>query len=132
MAKSFRDNGSNSLVIYDDLDKHTNAYKKSNLLMRNPSRREAYPRDIFYIHARLLERAGQFRTAYGYGSLTALPIVEIKGDSIDTYIATNLISITDGQWFLSKDLTKRRIYPALDVERSVSRVRRKAQPALMA
>jgi len=87
----------NALVIYDDLDKHANAYREANLLIRNPSGREAYPGDIFYIHARLLERAAQFSKYYGYGSLTALPVVEIKGDNLNTYIPTNLISITDGQ-----------------------------------
>jgi len=97
LAKVFRDNGLNSLVIYDDLDKHANSYRKMNLLIRNPSRREAYPRDIFYIHSRLLKRAAQMNKYYGYRSLTALPVVEIKGDNLATYIPTNLISITDRQ-----------------------------------
>jgi F-type H+-transporting ATPase subunit alpha len=130
-SEIYRDNGLNALVIYDDLDKHANAYREANLLIRNPSGREAYPGDIFYIHARLLERAAQFSKYYGYGSLTALPVVEIKGDNLNTYIPTNLISITDGQWFLRTDYSKKGLYPALDIEKSVSRIGRKAQSSLM-
>ena len=117
--------------MYDDSDKHTNAYKKANLLIRNPSSREAYPRDIFYIHTRLLKRAAQFSKYYGYSSLTALPVVKIKRDNLNTYIPTNLISITDGQRFLRTDYSKKRLYPASDIEKSVSKIRRKAQSALM-
>jgi len=127
----YRDNGVNSLIIYDDLDKHANAYREANLLMRNPSGREAFPGDVFFLHAKLLERAGQLSRVYGYGSMTALPVMEIKGDSLDTYIATNLISITDGQWFLDSELAKQGWYPALDIEKSVSRIGKKAQPKLM-
>ena len=127
----YKDNGLNSLVVYDDLDKHTNAYREANLLIRNPSGREAYPGDIFYIHTRLLERAAQFSKYYGYRSLTALPVVKIKRDNLNTYIPTNLISITDGQWFLRTDYSKKGLYPALDIEKSVSKIRRKAQSALM-
>ena len=79
------------------MDKHTNAYKKANLLMRNPSRREAFPSDVFFLHSKLLKRAGQLSFKRGYSSLTALPVMKTKRDSLDTYIATNLISITDRQ-----------------------------------
>jgi len=130
-GKIYKDNGLNALVVYDDSDKHTNAYQKANLLIRNPSRREAYPRDIFYIHTRLLKRAAQFSKYYGYSSLTALPVVKIKRDNLNTYIPTNLISITDGQRFLRTDYSKKSLYPASDIEKSVSKIRRKAQSALM-
>jgi F0F1-type ATP synthase alpha subunit len=97
LAEFFRDNGLNALIIYDDLKAHSNTYRQLGLLMRNPPGREAYPGDTFYLHSRLLERAAQMSKRYGYGSLTALPIVEILQDNLSSFIPTNLISITDGQ-----------------------------------
>lgn len=126
-----RDNGVNALLIFDDMEKHANAYREANLLMRNPSGREAFPGDVFFLHSKLLERAAQLSFKKGYGSLTALPVMETKGDTLDTYIATNLISITDGQWFLSSRLEQQGWFPAIDIEKSVSRIGKKAQPALM-
>lgn len=97
LGEFFRDNGLNSLVIYDDLKSHANTYRQLGLLTRNPPGREAYPGDAFYLHSRLLERAAQMSKKYGNGSLTALPIVEILQNNLATFIPTNLISITDGQ-----------------------------------
>jgi F-type H+-transporting ATPase subunit alpha len=99
--------------------------------MRNPCRREAYPSDIFYVHARLLKRSAQMSWYYGHSSLTALPVIEVCNDDITTYIPTNLISITDRQWFLDSKVMLKRLFPALNMERSVSRVRKKAQSELM-
>ncbi|MFO8060236.1 MAG: F0F1 ATP synthase subunit alpha [Bacillota bacterium] len=120
------------LVVYDDLTKHSWAYREMSLLMRRPPGREAYPGDIFYIHSRLLERAAKLNEELmGGGSLTALPIVETHGGDISAYIPTNLISITDGQIFLEADLFYAGIRPAVDVGRSVSRVGSAAQiPAM--
>ncbi len=120
------------LVIYDDLTKHSWAYREMSLLMRRPPGREAYPGDIFYIHSRLLERSAKLsEELMGGGSLTALPIVETHGGDISAYIPTNLISITDGQIFLEADLFYAGIRPAVDVGRSVSRVGSAAQiPAM--
>ncbi|MCQ8131098.1 F0F1 ATP synthase subunit alpha, partial [Methylomonas sp. WSC-6] len=109
---------------YDDLTHHALAYRELSLLLRRPPGREAYPGDIFYIHARLLERAT--RLAAG-GSLTALPIIEIEAENLAAYIATNLISITDGQIYLSPELFHKGLLPAVDVGKSVSRVGGKAQ-----
>ena len=97
LSEFFRDNGLNSLIIYDDLQAHSNTYRQLGLLMRNPPGREAYPGDTFYLHSRLLERSAQMSKQYGYGSLTALPLVEIQQDNLSNFIPTNLISITDGQ-----------------------------------
>lgn len=131
LAEFFRDNGLNALIIYDDLKAHSNTYRQLGLLMRNPPGREAYPGDTFYLHSRLLERAAQMSKRYGYGSLTALPIVEILQDNLSSFIPTNLISITDGQWFLRSDYQKRGLFPALDLEKSVSRIGKKSQSEFM-
>ena len=119
--------GRDVLVIYDDLTRHAWAYRELSLLLRRPPGREAYPGDIFYIHSRLLERATHLDLALGGGSLTALPIAETQAQNLAAYIPTNLISITDGQIYLSPVLQQRGIMPAVDVGRSVSRVGGKAQ-----
>jgi len=124
MAEYFMAQGLDVLIVYDDLTRHALAYRELSLLLRRPPGREAYPGDIFYIHSRLLERAT--RLARG-GSLTALPIVEIEAQNLSAYIPTNLISITDGQIYLSPDLAHRGMLPAVDVGKSVSRVGGKAQ-----
>src|SRR5690606_30992597 len=114
-------------VVFDDLTRHARAYRELSLLLRRPPGREAYPGDIFYIHARLLERATHLRPERGGGSLTALPIIETEAQNLSAYIPTNLISITDGQLYLSPDLFQRAILPAVDVGLSVSRVGGKTQ-----
>lgn len=129
MAEYFMEHGQDALIIYDDLTRHARAYRELSLLLRRPPGREAYPGDIFYLHARLLERATQLRAEKGGGSLSALPIIETQGGNLSAYIPTNLISITDGQIYLSPDLFERGQLPAIDVSRSVSRVGGKAQPA---
>jgi proton translocating ATP synthase F1 alpha subunit len=123
----FRDMGLNSLVIYDDLTKHSASYRQMSLLLRRAPGREAYPGDIFYAHARLLERAAQLSQSLGWGSLTALPIVETQVGDISAFVPTNIISITDGQLFLSSDIFFKGIRPALDLTLSVSRVGGQAQ-----
>jgi proton translocating ATP synthase F1 alpha subunit len=128
IAEYFRDNGSHALIIYDDLTKHAAAYRQLSLLLRRPPGREAFPGDIFYAHARLLERACKLNEDYGSGSLTALPIVETQAGDLSGYIPTNIISITDGQIFMEKDLFFKGIRPAVNVGSSVSRVGSKAQP----
>lgn len=112
------------LIVYDDLSNHAVAYREMSLLLRRPPGREAYPGDVFFLHSRLLERAGKLKTG---GSLTALPLVQIQGDDITAYIPTNLISITDGQIFLDTQLFNKGIRPAVNVELSVSRVGGAAQ-----
>jgi F-type H+-transporting ATPase subunit alpha len=129
MAEYFMRQGRDVLIIYDDLTRHARAYRELSLLLRRPPGREAYPGDIFYIHARLLERSTHLRDDYGGGSLTALPIVETEAQNISAYIPTNLISITDGQIYLSPDLFQKGILPAVDVGKSVSRVGGKTQLA---
>ncbi len=124
IAEFFRDQGKDVLIVYDDLSNHAIAYREIALLMRRPPGREAYPGDIFYLHSRLLERAGKLARG---GSLTALPIVQIQADDITAYIPTNLISITDGQIFLDTKLYNSGIRPAVNVELSVSRVGGSAQ-----
>ena len=119
--------GRDCLVIYDDLTLHARAYRELSLLLRRPPGREAYPGDIFYLHARLLERATCLAPEHGGGSLTALPIVETQQGEIASYIPTNLISITDGQIYLERNLFAGGIRPAIDVGRSVSRIGGKAQ-----
>jgi F-type H+-transporting ATPase subunit alpha len=121
--------GRDCLVIYDDLTRHARAYRELSLLLRRPPGREAYPGDIFYLHARLLERATCLAPEHGGGSLTALPIVETQQGEIASYIPTNLISITDGQIYLDQRLFSGGIRPAIDVGRSVSRIGGKAQHA---
>jgi F-type H+-transporting ATPase subunit alpha len=128
IAEFFRDNGNHALIIYDDLTKHAAAYRQLSLLLRRPPGREAFPGDVFYAHARLLERACKLNEHYGSGSLTALPIVETQAGDLSGYIPTNIISITDGQIFMEKDLFFKGIRPAVNVGSSVSRVGSKAQP----
>ncbi|NBD33954.1 MAG: alternate F1F0 ATPase, F1 subunit alpha [Cyanobacteria bacterium] len=127
IGEYFRDQGRDVLIIYDDLTQHAWAYRELSLLLRRPPGREAYPGDIFYIHSRLLERATHLREEFGGGSLTALPIVETQAQNISAYIPTNLISITDGQIYLSPNLFQQGILPAVDVGKSVSRVGGKTQ-----
>jgi len=127
MAEHFMRQGRDTLVVYDDLTRHARAYRELSLLLRRPPGREAYPGDIFYLHARLLERATQLRPEQGGGSMTALPIVELQAQDLAAYIPTNLISITDGQVLLSPELFHKGQLPAVDVGRSVSRVGGKAQ-----
>jgi F-type H+-transporting ATPase subunit alpha len=131
IAEFFMDEGQDVLIVYDDLNKHADAYREMSLLLRRPPGREAYPGDIFYIHARLLERACRQREAHGGGSLTALPIVETQRGNVSAYIPTNLISICDGQIILDTDLFNRGTKPAVDVGRSVSRVGGEAQSDAM-
>src|SRR5664279_2577327 len=121
--------GRDVLIVYDDLTHHARAYRELSLLLRRPPGREAFPGDIFYIHSRLLERATHLRKELGGGSLTALPIIETEAQDISAYIPTNLISITDGQIYLSPSLFELGVLPAVDVGRSVSRVGGKAQRA---
>lgn len=124
IAEYFMEQGRDVLIVYDDLTHHALAYRELSLLLRRPPGREAYPGDIFYIHSRLLERST--RLASG-GSLSALPIIEIEAENLAAYIATNLISITDGQIYLSPELFHKGLLPAVDVGKSVSRVGGKAQ-----
>ena len=119
--------GHDTLVIYDDLTMHAEAYRELSLLLRRPPGREAYPGDIFFLHSRLLERSTCLAAAHGGGSMTALPIVETKEGEIAAYIPTNLISITDGQIYFDKRLFSSGILPAIDVTKSVSRVGGKGQ-----
>ncbi|MCF7989610.1 MAG: alternate F1F0 ATPase, F1 subunit alpha [Thiohalocapsa sp.] len=127
MGEYFMDRGRDVLVVYDDLTRHARAYRELSLLLRRPPGREAYPGDIFYIHSRLLERATHLREERGGGSLTALPVVETQAQDISAYIPTNLISITDGQIYLSPTLFRKGLLPAVDIGRSVSRVGGKTQ-----
>ncbi|MDJ0592101.1 MAG: alternate F1F0 ATPase, F1 subunit alpha [Pleurocapsa sp. MO_226.B13] len=127
MAEYFRDRGKDVLIVYDDLIQHARAYRELSLLLRRPPAREAFPGDIFYIHSRLLERATHLRPEFGGGSLTALPIVETEAQNISAYIPTNLVSITDGQIYLTPNLFHKGILPAVDVGKSVSRVGGKTQ-----
>lgn len=129
IAEYFMESGKDVLIIYDDLTHHARAYRELSLLLRRPPGREAFPGDIFYIHSRLLERATQLSQELGGGSLTALPIVETEEQNIAAYIPTNLISITDGQIYLSPVLFELGILPAVDIGKSVSRVGGKAQLA---
>jgi len=131
MGEYFRDKGKHALVIYDDLTKHAQAYRQISLLLRRPPGREAFPGDIFYLHAHLLERAAKLSDELGGGSLTALPIVETQENDIAAYIPTNIISITDGQIYLERDLFFAGFRPAINVGISVSRVGGDAQiPAM--
>ena len=127
MGEYFMAAGRDVLIIYDDLTCHARAYRELSLLLRRPPGREAFPGDIFYIHSRLLERSTHLRKEHGGGSLTSLPIVETEAQDISGYIPTNLISITDGQLYLSPRLFQKGILPAVDVGKSVSRVGGKAQ-----
>ncbi|MBI2376750.1 MAG: F0F1 ATP synthase subunit alpha [Deltaproteobacteria bacterium] len=131
MAEYFRDSGKHALIIYDDLSKQAAAYRQLALLLRRPPGREAYPGDVFYLHSRLLERAAKMSSAYGGGSLTALPIIETQAGDVSAYIPTNVISITDGQIFLEGDLFASGQRPAVNVGISVSRVGGAAQVKAM-
>ncbi len=132
IAEHFMESGGSGrdvLIVYDDLTHHARAYRELSLLLRRPPGREAFPGDIFYIHSRLLERATHLSAERGGGSLTALPIIETEAEDISAYIPTNLISITDGQIYLSPSLFQLGVLPAVDVGKSVSRVGGKAQRA---
>lgn len=131
MAEYFMDQGKDVLVVYDDLIKHSWAYRQMSLILRRPAGREAYPGDIFYLHSKLLERACRVDKKYGGGSITALPIVETLEGDISGYIPTNIISITDGQIFLETELFNAGIRPALNIGISVSRVGGNAQTKAM-
>lgn len=129
IAEHFMDEGRDVLIVYDDLTHHARAYREISLLLYRPPGREAFPGDIFYIHSRLLERSTHLNQERGGGSLTALPIIETEAQDISAYIPTNLISITDGQVYLSPTLFELGVLPAVDVGKSVSRVGGKAQLA---
>nr|YP_010732296.1 ATP synthase CF1 alpha subunit [Polulichloris maxima]WDY13210.1 ATP synthase CF1 alpha subunit [Polulichloris maxima] len=131
LAEYFMYKGKHTLVIYDDLSKQAQAYREMSLLLRRPPGREAFPGDVFYLHSRLLERAAKLSDALGGGSMTALPIVETQEGDVSAYIPTNVISITDGQIFLSGDIFNAGIRPAINVGISVSRVGSAAQPKAM-
>lgn len=131
MGEYFMDQGKDALIIYDDLSKHAWAYRQVSLLLRRPSGREAYPGDVFYLHSRLLERAGRLNQDFGGGSLTALPIIETQAGDVSAYIPTNVISITDGQIYLESDLFYSGIRPAMNIGLSVSRVGGAAQTKAM-
>jgi F-type H+-transporting ATPase subunit alpha len=127
IAESFMYKGKATLIVYDDLTKQAQAYRQMSLLLRRPPGREAYPGDVFYCHSRLLERAAKLSDAMGKGSMTALPIIETQAGDVSAYIPTNVISITDGQVFLSSDLFNSGLRPAINVGISVSRVGGAAQ-----
>ncbi|CAM9091521.1 unnamed protein product [Sphacelaria rigidula] len=127
IAEYFMYTGKHTLVIYDDLSKQASAYRQMSLLLRRPPGREAYPGDVFYLHSRLLERAAKLNDVLGSGSMTALPIIETQAGDVSAYIPTNVISITDGQIFLSGDLFNSGLRPAINVGISVSRVGSAAQ-----
>jgi len=131
IAEHVRDRGGHALVVIDDLSKHAATHRELSLLMRQPSGREAYPGDVFHIHARLLERAAKLAERLGGGSLTALPIAETEGGNLSAYIPTNLISITDGQIVLSSKLFHEGQKPAVDIGLSVSRVGGKTQAPVL-
>ena len=127
MGEHFRDNGQHALIVYDDLSKQAVAYRQMSLVLRRPPGREAFPGDVFYLHSRLLERASKLADDLGGGSLTALPIIETQEGDVSAYIPTNVISITDGQIYLEKNLFNSGVRPAIDVGISVSRVGGNAQ-----
>ncbi len=131
MGEYYRDSGRHALMIYDDLSKQAVAYRQLSLLLRRPPGREAFPGDVFYLHSRLLERAAKLNEMHGGGSLTALPIIETQAGDVSAYIPTNVISITDGQIFLSTDLFYSGVRPAVNVGLSVSRVGGNAQVKAM-
>jgi F-type H+-transporting ATPase subunit alpha len=131
IAEYFMYKGKATLIIYDDLSKQAQAYRQMSLLLRRPPGREAYPGDVFYLHSRLLERAAKLSDELGGGSMTALPVIETQAGDVSAYIPTNVISITDGQIFLSGDLFNAGIRPAINVGISVSRVGSAAQVKAM-
>ena len=127
IGEEFMEQGKDALIVYDDLSKHSWAYRQLSLLLRRPPGREAYPGDIFYLHSRLLERSARMNEEHGGGSLTALPIIETQAGDVAAYIPTNVISITDGQIYVEPDLFNAGIRPAINVGLSVSRVGSAAQ-----
>ena len=127
MGEYFMEQGRDVLIVYDDLTHHARAYRELSLLLRRPPGREAFPGDVFYIHSRLLERSTHLGNELGGGSLTALPVIETEAQNMSAYIPTNLISITDGQVYLSPELFQKGNLPAVDVGKSVSRVGGKTQ-----
>jgi F-type H+-transporting ATPase subunit alpha len=131
LAEYFMYKGRATLVVYDDLSKQAQAYRQMSLLLRRPPGREAYPGDVFYLHSRLLERAAKLSDQLGAGSMTALPIIETQAGDVSAYIPTNVISITDGQIFLSSDLFNAGLRPAVNAGISVSRVGSAAQTKAM-
>lgn len=131
IAESFFDRGIDTLIVYDDLTRHAEAYRSLSLLLRRPPGREAFPGDIFFIHSRLLERSAKLASRYGGASITAMPIVETQSGRISSYIPTNLISITDGQIYLDPEAFDKGILPAIDLRKSVSRVGGRAQMPAM-
>lgn len=131
LGEFYRDSKQHALIIYDDLSKQAVAYRQMSLLLRRPPGREAYPGDVFYLHSRLLERSSRVSIQLGAGTLTALPIIETQQGDVSAYIPTNVISITDGQIFLEKELFNRGIIPAINVGLSVSRIGSAAQVAAM-
>jgi F-type H+-transporting ATPase subunit alpha len=122
LSEWFRNRGSHALVIFDDISKHSAAYRQISLLLRKSPTREAYPGDLFYIHAKLLERSGKLAKVVKNGSLTSLPIVETQAGDVSAFVPTNLISITDGQIYLESNLFNKGVRPALSAGISVSRV----------
>ncbi|MCL2099266.1 MAG: F0F1 ATP synthase subunit alpha [Oscillospiraceae bacterium] len=131
LAEEWMENGKDVLIIYDDLSKHAVAYRSMSLLLRRPPGREAYPGDVFYLHSRLLERAGRLEEKYGGGSITAFPIIETQAGNMSAYIPTNVISITDGQIYLETEAFNSGIRPAINPGLSVSRVGGAAQVKAM-
>lgn len=127
MGEYFMEQGRDVLIVYDDLTRHARAYRELSLLLRRPPGREAFPGDVFYIHSRLLERSTHLDREHGGGSMTALPVIETEAQNLSAYIPTNLISITDGQIYLSPELFQKGVLPAVDVGKSVSRVGGKTQ-----
>jgi F0F1-type ATP synthase alpha subunit len=122
IAEVFRDSGSVCLLIYDDLSKHAVSYRQLSLTLRKPVGREAYPSDIFYLHARLLERSCCLNAVFGFGAIACLPVIETLNNDLSAYIATNVVSITDGQLYLDCVLFGFGIFPAVSIDKSVSRV----------
>src|SRR5207247_10662420 len=127
IGEEFMEQGKEALIVYDDLSKHAWAYREISLLLRRPPGREAYPGDVFYLHSRLLERAAKLAPEFGGGSITALPVIETQAGDVSAYIPTNVISITDGQIYLERDLFNAGVRPAINVGISVSRVGGNAQ-----
>jgi len=125
------ENGYDSILVFDDLSKHSVAYRQITLLLRRPPGREAFPGDVFFLHSRLLERSAQLSSNNGEGSMTCLPIIETLCGDVSSYIPTNVISITDGQIFLNKELLNRGVLPAVDLNLSVSRVGSSSQYMFM-
>ena len=126
LAESLRNQGMHALLVYDDLSKHAVAYRQLSLALRKPAGREAFPSDIFYLHARLLERACCIHASFGGGSVFCLPVIETLGNDLSAFVATNVISITDGQLYLDSTLFGLGVFPAVSIQKSVSRVGAKA------